>query len=191
VRPSGRNCVRTYQVGKSPEGGVIWRIRTMFPDEGPPVISRRDFSKSLLTTAAAAAALTECTNAQHSSAPSPGPTPAAARPSRVSFPPVKQIDAGLLNIGYVEDGSPNGPPIILLHGWPYDINSYVDVVPIPTANGYRVVVPYLRGYGSTRFLSDDTFRNGQQAALASDVIDLMDALTISSAIIGGFDLGGA
>jgi pimeloyl-ACP methyl ester carboxylesterase len=102
---------------------------------------------------------------------------------------VKQIDAGLLNVGYVEDGSPNGPPIILLHGWPYDIYSYVDVVPILTAKGYRVIVPYLRGYGSTRFLSDDAFRNGQQAALASDVIDLMDALTISSAIIGGFDWG--
>jgi pimeloyl-ACP methyl ester carboxylesterase len=102
---------------------------------------------------------------------------------------VKQIDAGLLNVGYVEDGPPTGPAVILLHGWPYDIYSYVDVVPILTARGYRVVVPYLRGHGSTRFLSDDTFRNGQQAALASDVIDLMDALTISTAIIGGFDWG--
>jgi pimeloyl-ACP methyl ester carboxylesterase len=149
--------------------------------------SRRDFSKLLLTTATAAAALTACTNAQESPAPSPNPTPAPVRASGI--PAVKHIDAGLLNVGYVEDGPPNGPPVILMHGWPYDIYSYVDVVPLLAAKGYRVVVPYMRGYGSTRFLSDNIFRNGQQAALAADVVDLMDALKIPSAIIGGFDWG--
>jgi pimeloyl-ACP methyl ester carboxylesterase len=102
---------------------------------------------------------------------------------------VTHIDAGLLNVGYAEDGPVDGPPVILLHGWPYDIYSYVDVVPLLAAKGYRVVVPYLRGYGSTRFLSENTFRNGQQAALASDVIDFMDALKIPTAIVGGFDWG--
>lgn len=108
---------------------------------------------------------------------------------RTQFPPVKQVDAGLLDVGYVDEGPPDGPPVILLHGWPYDIHSYLDVVPLLTARGFRVLVPYLRGYGSTRFRSADTFRNGQQAALAGDVIDFMDALKIPSAILGGFDWG--
>jgi pimeloyl-ACP methyl ester carboxylesterase len=106
-----------------------------------------------------------------------------------SFGPLKQIDAGLLNVGYAEDGPANGPAVILLHGWPYDIHSYVDVAPLLAAKGYRVIVPYLRGYGTTRFLSSDTFRNAQQAAVAQDVIDLIDALKIKKAIIGGFDWG--
>jgi pimeloyl-ACP methyl ester carboxylesterase len=109
--------------------------------------------------------------------------------SNTSFAPIKQIDAGILNVGYAESGPPNGPPVILLHGWPYDIHSYVDVAPLLAAKGYRVIVPYLRGYGSTRFLSSDAVRNGQQAAIASDVIALMDALKLDSAIIGGFDWG--
>jgi len=102
---------------------------------------------------------------------------------------VEQIDAGLLNVGYVDAGPADGPAVVLLHGWPYDIHSYEDVVPLLTAQGYRVIVPYLRGYGTTRFLSDDTFRNGEQAALALDVIALMDALEIDDAIVGGFDWG--
>ena len=106
-----------------------------------------------------------------------------------SFGPVQQIDAGPLNVGYVEVGPPGGQPVMLLHGWPYDIHSFVDVAPILGSAGYRVVVPFLRGYGTTRFLSDDTVRNGQQSALAVDVMDLMDALRIESAIIGGFDWG--
>jgi pimeloyl-ACP methyl ester carboxylesterase len=106
-----------------------------------------------------------------------------------SFGPVRRIDAGLLNVGYVEVGPANGQPVVLLHGWPYDIYSYVDVGPGLAAAGYRVVVPYLRGYGTTRFLSPDTMRNGQQAALAVDVIDLMDALAIDAAIVAGFDWG--
>jgi pimeloyl-ACP methyl ester carboxylesterase len=105
------------------------------------------------------------------------------------FGPVQQIDAGLLNVGYVDAGPATGPAVVLLHGWPYDIHSYVDVAPLLAARGYRVVVPYLRGYGTTRFLSSDTFRNGQQSVVALDIIALMDALKIQKAIIGGFDWG--
>ncbi len=106
-----------------------------------------------------------------------------------SFRPIKQINAGLLSIGYAEVGPTNGRPVILLHGWPYDIHSYIDVAPILAAKGYRVIIPYLRGYGSTQFLSNNTFRNGQQSALALDVIELMNALKIDKAVIGGFDWG--
>ena len=106
-----------------------------------------------------------------------------------SFGPLKQIDAGVLDVGYVDDGPPDGQPVVLLHGWPYDIHSYAEAAPALQAAGYRVIVPYLRGYGTTRFLSNDTVRNGEQAALALDVISLMDALAIESAIIAGFDWG--
>ncbi|RFB78267.1 alpha/beta fold hydrolase [Methylovirgula sp. 4M-Z18] len=102
---------------------------------------------------------------------------------------VKQIDAGLLNVGYVEAGVPTGPAVILLHGWPYDIHSFVEVVPILAAAGYRVIVPYLRGYGTTRFLAGETMRNGQQSAIAVDVIALMDALGIQQAVLAAFDWG--
>ena len=106
-----------------------------------------------------------------------------------SFGPIKQIDAGLLNVGYAEDGPAGGTPVILLHGWPYDIYSFVVVAPLLAAKGYRVIVPYLRGYGTTRFLSGDTIRNGQQSVIAIDIIALMDALKIQKAIIAGFDWG--
>ena len=102
---------------------------------------------------------------------------------------LRQIDAGVLEIGYVDRGRVADPAVLLLHGWPYDIHSYSDVVPLLTEAGYRVLVPYLRGYGSTRFLSDDTFRNGEQAALAVDAIAFLDALGIESAIVAGFDWG--
>jgi pimeloyl-ACP methyl ester carboxylesterase len=105
------------------------------------------------------------------------------------FGPVRQIAAGVLDVGYVDVGPGNGRPVMLLHGWPYDIHSYADVAPMLGAAGYRVIVPYLRGYGTTRFLSHDTVRNGQQSALALDVIQLMDALDIESAVIAGFDWG--
>jgi pimeloyl-ACP methyl ester carboxylesterase len=108
---------------------------------------------------------------------------------RSSFGPVKQIAAGLLNVGYVEAGRLDGPAVILLHGWPYDIYSFEEVAPQLAAKGYRVIVPYLRGYGTTRFLSNDTFRNGQPSAVAVDMIALMDALKIQKAILGGFDWG--
>jgi pimeloyl-ACP methyl ester carboxylesterase len=106
-----------------------------------------------------------------------------------SFAALKQIDAGLLNIGYAEAGPADGPPVILLHGWPYDIHSYVDVAPLLASAGYRVIVPYLRGYGTTRFLSSDTIRNGQQSVVAVDIIALTDTLKVQKAIIGGYDWG--
>jgi len=106
-----------------------------------------------------------------------------------SFDQLQQIDAGVLNVGYAEAGPPDGPAVLLLHGWPYDIHSYVDVAPLLSSAGYRVIVPYLRGYGTTRFLSSDTLRNGQQSVVAVDSIALMDALKIEQAILGGFDWG--
>jgi len=106
-----------------------------------------------------------------------------------SFGPVKQIQAGLLNVGYVEAGPVNRAPVVLLHGWPYDIHAFVDVAPLLAAKGYRIIIPHLRGYGSTRFLSNDTFRNGQPSAVALDIIALMDALKIEKAILAGFDWG--
>ena len=105
------------------------------------------------------------------------------------FGTLKQVDAGLLSVGYAEAGPADGRAVILLHGWPYDIHSYAGVTPVLAAAGYRVIVPYLRGYGTTRFLSGATFRNGQQSVLGVDVIALMDALGIGEAIIGGFDWG--
>ncbi len=113
-----------------------------------------------------------------------------ASAKNTSFGPIKQIDAGLLNVGYAEAGPAGGPAVILLQGWPYDICSYVEVAPLLAAAGYRVIVPYLRGYGTTRFLSGDTFRNGQQSVVALDIIALMDALKIDKAIFAGFDWGG-
>jgi len=109
----------------------------------------------------------------------------------MSFAPgsLKQIDAGVLSIGYAEAGPAAGPPVILLHGWPYDIHSFVEVAPLLASRGYRVIVPFLRGYGSTRFLSSDTPRNGQPSAVASDLIALMDALKIQKPILAGFDWG--
>ena len=112
----------------------------------------------------------------------------AIEPGR-AFGPLKQIDAGVLNVGYVEAGPPGGRPVILLHGWPYDIHTYVDVAPLLAAKGYRVIVPYLRGYGTTRFLSSETVRNGQPSAIAVDAIALMDALKIDTAVLGGCDWG--
>ena len=110
-------------------------------------------------------------------------------PSHTSFGPLKQIDAGTLNIGYAEAGPVHGPAVLLLHGWPYDIHAFVDVAPLLAEAGYRVIVPYLRGYGTTRFLSADTMRNGQQSVVAVDAIALMDALKIDRAIVAGFDWG--
>jgi len=106
-----------------------------------------------------------------------------------AFGALKQVNAGLLSVGYAEAGPADGPAVLLLHGWPYDIHSFADVTPVLAAAGYRVLVPFVRGYGTTRFLSDDTVRNGQQAALAVDVIAFMDALGIEKAVLGGFDWG--
>jgi pimeloyl-ACP methyl ester carboxylesterase len=109
--------------------------------------------------------------------------------THTSFPALNQIDAGELNVGYGEAGPASGQPVILLHGWPYDIHAYTDAAALLAARGYRVIVPYLRGYGTTRFLSASTFRNAQQTRVALDIIALMDALKIKKAIIGGFDWG--
>jgi len=150
---------------------------------------RRFFGTAAMTFAAAQLGMIGSAEAQ------PGKANLAEAPltkpgTNTSFAPLKQIDAGLLNIGYAEAGPADGPAVILLHGWPYDIYSFVDVAPLLAAKGYRVIVPYLRGYGTTHFLSSDTFRNGQPSVVALDAIALMDALKIQKAIIGGFDWGG-
>jgi pimeloyl-ACP methyl ester carboxylesterase len=115
--------------------------------------------------------------------------PAIKPGTNTSFTPLKQIDAGVLRVAYAEAGPPDGPPVILLHGWPYDIYSFVDVSPLLASAGYRVLVPYLRGYGGTRFLSNNTLRNGQPSAVAADTIAFMDALKIQSGVLAGFDWG--
>src|SRR5438874_9297241 len=115
--------------------------------------------------------------------------PAIKPGTNISLGPLKQVDAGVLNVGYAEAGPAGGPVVILLHGWPYDIHSYADVAPLLASAGYRAIVPYLRGYGTTRFLSSETPRNGQQSVVAVDVIALMDALKIEKATIAGYDWG--
>ncbi|TPK66923.1 alpha/beta hydrolase [Mesorhizobium sp. B2-4-15] len=147
--------------------------------------SRRDF----FAAATAGLAATQLRMIRPAAAQATGGSSASNSPVHTSFGALKQIDAGVLNVGYAEDGPEDGQPVILLHGWPYDIYSYVDVAPILAKAGYRVIVPYLRGYGTTRFLSAGTPRNGQQAALAGDIVDLMDALRIEKAIFGGYDWG--
>ncbi len=143
---------------------------------------RRFLSLAALAAAATATFKTRSVQAQADGARGPG--------TNMPHGPPKQIDAGELNVGYAEAGPADGPVVLLLHGWPYDIHSFVGVTPILASAGYRVIVPYLRGYGSTRFLSDETFRNGQPSALAVDVIALMDALRIEKATLAGFDWGG-
>jgi pimeloyl-ACP methyl ester carboxylesterase len=119
------------------------------------------------------------------------PTPAgpASPEPKSPFGPLSQIDAGVLSVGYADAGPPDGPAVVLLHGWPYDIHSYAEVTPLLSAAGYRVLVPFVRGYGTTRFLADDTPRNGQQAAVASDVVAFLDAVGIERAVLAGFDWG--
>ncbi|HUC49633.1 MAG TPA: alpha/beta hydrolase [Xanthobacteraceae bacterium] len=149
---------------------------------------RHLFGTAALTLAAAQLGAMDAAGAQ-SGETKPARLPAIKAGTNTSFGPLKQINAGMLNVGYAEAGPANGPPVILLHGWPYDIHSFVDVAPSLAAAGYRVIVPYLRGYGTTRFLSSDTLRNGQQSVVAVDLINLMDALKIEKATIGGFDWG--
>jgi pimeloyl-ACP methyl ester carboxylesterase len=149
---------------------------------------RRFLSTATMTITAASLAMTGSANALQKK------TKAAALPAikpgtNTSFGPLKQIDAGLLNVGYAEAGPATGPVVILLHGWPYDIHSFVDVAPLLASAGYRVIVPYLRGYGTTRFLSGETVRNGEPAVVAADIVALMDALKIPKATLAGFDWG--
>jgi pimeloyl-ACP methyl ester carboxylesterase len=153
--------------------------------DAPDHRRRRFLHTAAMTVAAAQLGMTGFAEAQASKAKLPGVKPG----TNTSFPPLQQVDAGSLNVGYAEAGPANGPPVLLLHGWPYDIYSFVDVAPLLASAGYRVIIPYLRGYGSTRFLSSDTPRNGQQSVLAVDAIALMDALKIDKPIIGAFDWG--
>ncbi|MFJ6382390.1 alpha/beta fold hydrolase [Kitasatospora sp. NPDC092039] len=162
------------------------------------MIDRRTFTRAVGlgagTTALSLAALPQTAGA----APAAGTAPAAGSAEasaaapvapRTGFARLAQVRAGVLDVGYAEDGPADGPAVICLHGWPYDIHSYVDVAPLLAAQGYRVIVPYLRGHGSTRFLSDRTTRNAQQSAVALDVLALMDALGIRRAVLAGFDWG--
>ena len=143
---------------------------------------------TFMTIAAAQLGMIGAANAQSTKA-GPVHVPPIKPGTNTTFGPLKQIDAGLLNVGYAEAGPANGPPVFLLHGWPYDIYSFVDVAPLLASAGYRVIVPYVRGYGTTHFLSNGTFRNGQPSAVAVDLIELMDALKIEKAILAGFDWG--
>jgi pimeloyl-ACP methyl ester carboxylesterase len=143
---------------------------------------RRFLGAAAVTLATAPFALSDAVFAQ-SSGGKPGPG------AHTSFAALKQIEAGVLNVGYAEAGPADGPVVILLHGWPYDIYAFVDVVPLLAQAGFRVIAPWLRGYGTTRFLAADTVRNGQQGALAQDVIALMDALKVDKAVVAGFDWG--
>jgi pimeloyl-ACP methyl ester carboxylesterase len=146
---------------------------------------RRLFGAALLSAAAAQLGLQSAASAQGK----PPSLPAIKPGTNNSFGPLKQIDAGVLNVGYAEAGPANGPPVLLLHGWPYDIYSFVDVAPALASAGHRVIVPFIRGYGTTHFPSESTVRNGEPAAIAVDTIAFMDALKIDKAVIGGFDWG--
>jgi pimeloyl-ACP methyl ester carboxylesterase len=155
-------------------------------------ISRRRFAVVGLT--AGAALLAPGTFFAEGVEPSPGEARSTGQPAikagtNRSFASLKQIDAGLLNVGYAEDGPADGLAVILLHGWPYDIYSFVDVAPLLASAGFHVIVPYLRGYGTTSFLSSATMRNAQQSAVGLDIIALMDALKIHKATVAGFDWG--
>jgi pimeloyl-ACP methyl ester carboxylesterase len=152
-----------------------------------PINTRR---RRLLGTTVAGISLLEVAFSGLAQAQSNTATTSMEASTRVaSFDTIRQVNAGTLSIGYAQAGPPNGPAVILLHGWPYDIYSFAEVTPLLAAAGYRVIVPYLRGYGATRFLSADTPRNGQQAVVAVDIIALMDALKIDQAVLGGFDWG--
>ena len=149
---------------------------------------RRFIGTAAMTIAAAELGMIGFAHAQSGNA-KPAHLPAIKPGTNTSFGPLKQIDAGVLNVGYAEAGPADGAAVILLHGWPYDIHTYVDVAPLLASAGYHVIVPYLRGYGSTRFLASETVRNGQQSVVAVDIIALMDALKIERATIAGCDWG--
>jgi pimeloyl-ACP methyl ester carboxylesterase len=149
---------------------------------------RRFLGTAAMTFAAAQFTLGGAADAQPNK-PKPVITSTIKPGTNTSFTSLKQIDAGLLNVGYAEAGPADGEPVLLLHGWPYDIHAFVDVAPLLASAGYRVIVPHVRGYGTTRFLSDATVRNGQPAVIAADTIALMDALKIEKATLAGFDWG--
>jgi pimeloyl-ACP methyl ester carboxylesterase len=148
---------------------------------------RRLLGLAAATVAAARFGFVGTANAQAQARPAQ--IPAIKPGTNTSLGPLAQIDAGVLNVGYAETGPAGDPVVILLHGWPYDIHSYADVAPQLAAAGYRVIIPHLRGYGTTRFLSGETMRSGQPVAVAADIIALMDALRIEKAVLGGYDWG--
>ncbi|MFF2660022.1 alpha/beta fold hydrolase [Kitasatospora sp. NPDC058032] len=152
------------------------------------MIDRRTFTKAL-GLGGGTTALSLAARSGPAQAADGGPGPRTAPTAHTGFARLAQVRAGLLDIGYAEDGPADGPVVLCLHGWPYGIHSYVDVAPLLAAHGYRVVVPYLRGHGSTRFLSDRTVRNAQQSAIALDVLALLDALGVERAVLAGFDWG--
>lgn len=152
-------------------------------------LPRRGFlGAAAATLAAAQFGLSQAARAQTGLAKA-SPVPSTQPGTHTTFAPIKHVNAGVLNVGYAEAGPANGPVALLLHGWPYDIYSFVDVAPLLAARGYRVIMPYLRGHGATTFQSPDTFRNGQPSAIAVDMIALMDALRIQNAVVAGFDWG--
>ncbi len=178
------------EIGQLPDGTNQERSTP----EGINHDRRRFFGAAGLAVAAAQFGLIGSTHAAASTASTASTTrradaPAATPAPSASFGPVKQINAGVLNVGYVEAGPADGQPVVLMHGFPYDIHSYVEVTPLLAAEGYRVIVPYFRGYGTTTFLSPATPRNVDQAAFALDILALMDALNIESAILAGYDWG--
>jgi pimeloyl-ACP methyl ester carboxylesterase len=149
----------------------------------------QDRRRFFATAAMAVAAIQVDMLGRASAQPAGTRMPAVKPGTHTSFGPLKQIEAGVLNVAYAEAGPANGPAVVLLHGWPYDIYAFVDVAPLLAGAGYRVIIPYLRGYGVTRFLSSETVRNGQPSALAVDVMALLDALKIEKPILAGFDWG--
>jgi pimeloyl-ACP methyl ester carboxylesterase len=151
--------------------------------------SRRLFMSVAALTAAATQFWEMGSSRAQAATQAPSRLPAVTPGTNTSFGTLKQVDAGVLNVGYAEAGPADGTPVLLLHGWPYDIHTYVDVAPLLAEAGYRVIVPYLRGYGSTQFLKTDMPRNGQQSAIAVDIIALMDALKINKAVVAGCDWG--
>src|SRR5258705_669806 len=153
------------------------------------ILDRRRLLGAAAMTLAVAPFAASSAFAQAGSAKSAGAAAAIRPGANTSFATLKQVDAGVLNIGYAEAGPANGPPVILLHGWPYDIHSFVDVAPMLAGAGYRVLIPHLRGYGTTRFLSSAAVRNGQPSAVAVDLHDVLDALKIERPILAGFDWG--
>lgn len=158
------------------------------------MISRRTFSKAVGLGAGAASVPLSGFRADASTETTARPPGAASVPAvtpgtHTEFPALKSVKAGLLDVGYAEAGPAHGPVVLLLHGWPYDIHSFTDVAPLLAGQGYRVLVPYLRGHGSTRFLSHRTPRTAEQSAVALDIIAFMDALKIDQAILAGFDWG--
>jgi pimeloyl-ACP methyl ester carboxylesterase len=173
------NQNRRRLLGAARMGAATAGVADLLPSQLSAAAAALTFAAAELCVAGAARAETK-----------PVQLAATKAGAKTSFAPLKQIDAGVLDIGYAEAGPANGSPVILLHGWPYDIHDYIEVAPILTAQGYRVIVPHLRGHGSTHFLDAATPRAGQQAAIGVDVIALMDALNIPAAVLAGYDWGG-